>query len=158
MTFTQDSGAAGPQHPKSLGFDYPMQIEETRSYKTATGEPVQDEGPCVLPIVTKEGLQRCVNFRVVPIHKALGVSVKNVCLYNDTESIMDYEPGQSGMLHKHTGEWICLREHKGVHDFDGWISLATTVGRKRSKVLSLTQYEHNVDVAPVDFHRQENHP
>ena len=33
-----------------------------------------------------------------------------------------------------------------------------TAGRKRSEVVSLTPYEHNVDMTPVDFHGQENHP
>ena len=42
------------------------------------------------------------------------------------------------MLHKDTGEQVALREERGVHVFDGWISLATTAGSKRSKVLSLT--------------------
>ena len=37
VTFTLDSGAAVSAAPKSLGDDYPMQIEEPRSYKTATG-------------------------------------------------------------------------------------------------------------------------
>ena len=45
-----------------------MQIEEPRSYKTATGSP----------IVTEEGLHRCMNFRVAPVHKAL-VSASKVC-------------------------------------------------------------------------------
>ena len=71
---------------------------------------------------------------------------------------MDSELGQSGMLHIYTNEWIGSREEKGVHVFDGWISPTTTVGRKRSKVVSLTPFEHNIDVAPVDFPRQENHP
>ena len=65
MTFTLDSDAAVSAAPKSLGGDYPMQIEEPRSYKTATGSLVQDEGFRVLPIVvTEEGLHRCMNFRV----------------------------------------------------------------------------------------------
>ena len=72
MTFTLDSGA------ESLGYDNPMQIEETRSYKTATGSLVQDEGFRVLPIVTEEGLHRSMNFRVAPVHKAL-VSASKVC-------------------------------------------------------------------------------
>ena len=46
----------------------------------------------------------------------------------------------------------------GVYVFDGWVSPAMTAGRKRSESVSLTPYEHNVDVAPVDFLRQENHP
>ena len=62
VTFTLDSGAAVSAAPKSLGDDYPMQIEEPRSYKTATGSLVQDEGFRVLPIVTEEGLHRCMNF------------------------------------------------------------------------------------------------
>ena len=37
VTFTLDSGAAVSAAPKSLGDDYPVQIEEPRSYKTATG-------------------------------------------------------------------------------------------------------------------------
>ena len=41
---TLDSGAAVSAAPKSLGDDHTVQIEEPRSYKTATGEPVQDEG------------------------------------------------------------------------------------------------------------------
>ena len=40
--------------------------------KTATGEPVQDERFRVLPIVTVEGLNHCMHFRVVLVHKALG--------------------------------------------------------------------------------------
>ena len=42
VTFTLDSGAAVSVAPKSVGNDYPMQIEEPKTYKTATGEPVQD--------------------------------------------------------------------------------------------------------------------
>ena len=40
VTFTLDSGAAVSAAPKSLGDEYPMQIEEPRSYKTATGSLV----------------------------------------------------------------------------------------------------------------------
>ena len=54
MTFTLDSGAAVSSAPKSLGDDYPMLLEEPRSYNTATGEPVHDEGSRVLPIVAEE--------------------------------------------------------------------------------------------------------
>ena len=127
-------------------------------YKTATGESVQDEGFRVLPIVTEEGLHRCMNFRVAPIHKAL-VSASKVCR-KGYRIILDSEPGQSGMLHKHTNEWIGLREEKSVFVFDGWVSPAMTAGRKRSEAVSLTPYEHNVDGATslVDFPRQENHP
>ena len=78
LTFTLDSGAAVSAAPKSLGDDYPMQIEEPRPYKTATGSLVQDEGFRVLPIVTEEGLHRSTNFRVAPVHKAL-VSASKVC-------------------------------------------------------------------------------
>ena len=49
MTFTLDSGAAVSAAPKSLGDDCPMQIEEPKSYKTAAGGLVQDEGFRVLP-------------------------------------------------------------------------------------------------------------
>ena len=156
VTFTLDSGAAVSAAPKSLGDDYPMQIEEPRSYKTATGSLVQDEGFRVLPIVTEEGLHRSMNFRVAPVHKAL-VSASKVCR-KGYRIILDSKPGRSGMLHKRTNEWIGLREEKGVYVFDGWVSPAVTAGRKRSESVSLTPYEHNVDVALVDFPRQENHP
>ena len=56
VTFTFDSGAAVSVAPESLGDDDPMQIEEPRLYKTATGEPVQDEGFRVSPIVTEKGV------------------------------------------------------------------------------------------------------
>ena len=117
MTFTLDSGAAVSVAPKSLGDDYPMQIEEPRSYKTATGEPVQDEGFRVLPIVTEEGLYRCMNFRVAPVHEAL-VSASKVCR-KGYRIILDSEPGQSGMLHKHANEWIGLRLRFRQLDFSG---------------------------------------
>ena len=55
MTVTLDSGAAVSVAPKSPGDDCQIQNEEPRSYKTATGEPVQDDGFRVLPIVTEEG-------------------------------------------------------------------------------------------------------
>ena len=152
MSFTLDSGAVVSAALESLGEDYPMQIEELRSYKTATGEPVQDEGFRVLPMVT----HRCMSFRVAPVHRALVLASK--VRHEGNPFIVDSELGQSGMLHKYTNEWIGLREEKGVHVFDGWISPTTTIVRMRSKVLSLTPYEHNVDVAPVDFPRQENHP
>ena len=112
-----------------------------------TGSLVQDVGFRVLPNVTEEGLHRCMNFRVAPVHKAL-VSASN---------ILDSEPGQSGMLHKRTNEWIGLREEKSVHVFDGWVSPAVTAGRKRPESVSLTPFEHNVDFAFVDFPRQENY-
>ena len=47
---TLDSGAAVSGMPKSLGDDHPMQIEEPRSYRTATGSLVQDVGFRVLTI------------------------------------------------------------------------------------------------------------
>ena len=125
-----------------------MHIEEPRSYKTATGEPVQDEGFRVLPIVTEEGLHRCMNFRVALVHKPL-VAASKMCRKGH-RFILDSELGQSGMLHKHTNEWIGLREAKRCLrfrqlDFSGNDSWAK-------------EYEHNVDVTPVDFPRQENHP
>ena len=77
---------------------------------------MQDEGSRVSPIVTEEGLHRCVNFRVVaPVQKAL-VSAPKVC-HEGHQIILAPEPRQSGMLHKHTDEWIGLRD-------GGWISLA----------------------------------
>ena len=110
----------------------------------------------MLPIVTEEVLHRCMIFRVAPVHKAL-VSASKVCR-KGYRIILDSEPRQSGMLHKHTNEWFGLREEKRVYVFDGWVSPAMTAGRKRS--VSLTTYEHNVDGATslVDFLRQENHP
>ena len=93
-------GTAVSAAPKSLGGDYPMQLEEPSSYKTATGSLVQVEGFRVLPIVTEEGLHRCMNFRVAPVHKAL-VSASKVCR-KGYRIILDSKPGQSGMLHKHT--------------------------------------------------------
>ena len=62
------------------------------------------------------------------------------------------------MLHEHTNEWIGLREEEGVYVFDSWISPAKTSGRKRSEVASLTPYEHNVEMTPLDFPTQEKHP
>ena len=55
-----------------------MQVEEPRSYKTETGEPVQDEGFRVLPIVTEEGLHRCMNFRDGTCSQSIGVCVEGV--------------------------------------------------------------------------------
>ena len=97
VTFTLDSGAAVSAAPKSLGDDYPMQIEEPRSYKTATGSHVQDEGFRVLPIVTEEGSHRSMNFRVAPVHNAL-VSASEVCR-KGYRIFLDSKPGRSGMLH-----------------------------------------------------------
>ena len=51
VTFTLDSGATVSAAPKSLEYDYPMQIEEQGSRKTAMGSLVQGEGLRVLPIV-----------------------------------------------------------------------------------------------------------
>ena len=93
-----------------------------------------------------------MNFRVAPGQKALE-SASKVCR-KGYRIILDSEPGQSGMLHKHTNEWIGLREEKKVSTF----STVTTAGRKRSEVASLTPYEHNVDMTPVDFPRQKNRP
>ena len=111
----------------------------------------------MLPNVTEEGLHPCMNFRVAPVHKAL-VSASKVCR-KGYRIIVDSEPGQSGTLHKHTKAWIGLREEERCnYVFDSWISPAMTAGRKKSEVVSLTPYEHNVDMTPVDFSRQENHP
>ena len=149
-------GAPVSAAPKSLGDDHPMQIEEPRSCKTATGSLVQDDGFRLLTILTEEGLHRSMNFRVAPVHKAL-VSASKVCRKGH-QIILDSKPGRSGMFHKRPKEWIGLREEKGVYVFDGWVSPAVTAGRKRPESFSLTPYEHNVDVALVDFPRQKNHP
>ena len=78
------------------------------------------------------------------------VSASQVC-HTGYRIILDSLPGQSGLLHNYTVEWIGVREEKGVFVFDGWFSSAMTAGRNRSTDLSLTPYEHNLDVAPVDF-------
>ena len=86
--------------------------------------------------------------------QSIGVSVEGM-----PQRLSDSKPGRSGMLHKRTNEWIGLREEKGVYVFDGLVYPAVTAGRKRPESVSLTPYEHNVDVALVDFPRQENrHP
>ena len=117
---------------------------------------MQDEGFRVLPIVTEDGLRRSMNFRLALVHKAL-VSASKVCR-RGYRIILDSKPARSGMLHKRTNESIGLREEKGVHVFDSWVSPSVSAGRKRSETVSLTPYEHDVDVAPVDFPRQDNHP
>ena len=79
VTFTLGSGAAVSVARKPLGDDYPMQIEEPRSYKTGAGEPVQDEGFRVLPIVTeKKGLHRCMSFQSGTCLQSTDVSIEGV--------------------------------------------------------------------------------
>ena len=73
-----------------------------------------------------------MNLRGATVHKAL-VSASKVCR-EGYRIILDSEPGQRGMLQKHTNEWIGLRDEKGVYVFDSWVSPATTPGRKRSSV------------------------
>ena len=107
------------------------------------------------PIVTEEGLHHCVNSRMAFVHKAL-VSASEC--HEGYRVVVDSNPGQSGMPHKNTGEWIGLREEKGGYVLEGWISLAMTAGRKKSVYLSLTRHERYVDAAPVIFSRQESHP
>ena len=53
-----------------------------------------------LVFVTEEGLHRCVNFRVAPVHKAV-LSASKVC-QQGISIILGSEAGQSGMLHKQT--------------------------------------------------------
>ena len=125
-----------------------MQIEEPRSYKPATGEPVQDEGSRALPIVTERGLHLCMNFRVALIHKAL--CQRQRCAIKDTESSWIPSQDKVACFTKQKDDWIGLREENGVNVFHGWICPATTAGRNRSKIFRLTPNEHNVDVAPVD--------
>ena len=63
---------------------------------------MQDEGSRVLPIVTEGGshpftMRWCQLQRLC--HKGYRI-------------ILDSKPGQSGVLPKHTGEWVGLREEK----------------------------------------------
>ena len=99
-----------------------MQIDEPRSDKTATGSLVQDEGFRVLPIVTEEVFHRCLSFRVGYLFTQHLYQRRRYAA-KVTESSWDSELGQSGMLHKHTNEWIGLLEEKGVYVFDGWFLL-----------------------------------
>ena len=78
VTFTLDSGAAVSAAPKSLGDDHPMQIEEPRSYKTATGSLVQDKGFRVLPIVTEEGVASLHELQSCTCSQSIGVSVEGI--------------------------------------------------------------------------------
>ena len=90
-----------------------------------------------------------MNFRVALVHKAL-MAASKVC-HKGYRIILDSEPGQSGVLHKHTGERIDLREENGVYVFDGWISPAATAGRKRTEGLSIAPYERDADMALTVF-------
>ena len=74
VTVTLDSGAAASAAPKSLGDDYTMKTEEPRSCKTS----MQHKGARLLLIGTGDWSQRCPNFRVALVQKAL-VSTSKVC-------------------------------------------------------------------------------
>ena len=107
-------------------------------------------------IVTEEGLHRCMNFRVAPVHNAL-VSASKVCRkdYRIILGFRAWTKWHAAQTHERMDRVArrkrCLRFRRlGFSGNDSW--------RKRSKVVSLTPYEHNVDVALVDFPRQENHP
>ena len=113
VTFTLDSGAAVSEAPKLLGDSCLVQIVEPISCKTATGEPVRDAGSRVLPTVTEEGLHRCMNFRVATKRWCQ----RQKCATKEYRIIKDSRPGRSGKFHTRTGEWIVLREEKGVHVF-----------------------------------------
>ena len=56
---------------------------------------MQDEGPRVLPIVTEEGLHRCMNFRVALAHKA-SVSASKVCHQGDRIIVIPSQDKVSG--------------------------------------------------------------
>ena len=123
--------------PKSLGDDYPMQIEEPRSYNIATKEPVQDVGYRVLPIVTEEGSRRSMNVGVAPVDKAL-VSGSKVCHKGYRIIILDSEPGQSGMHHTHMGESdrFAREEQRCLHCRR--LDVSCNDSWQKVKVLSLT--------------------
>ena len=90
-----ESEASGPEHISVGGFglcSFGNQCDDwkwnnyrivtyTLDSAAATGEPVQNEGFRVLPIVTEEGLRRCR------------------CAVKVIRIIVDSKPGQSGMLH-----------------------------------------------------------
>ena len=78
MTFTLDSGAAVSVAPKSLGDDNPMQIEEPRSYKTATGESVQDEGFSSVTDCDGRGIASLREFQSGTCSQRIGVSIEGV--------------------------------------------------------------------------------
>ena len=126
VTFALDSGAAMSAAPKSLVEVYPMQIEEPRSYKTATGEPVQDEGFRVLPIVTEEGLHRCVNFRVAFVHITLVSASKCAMKVTETFGIPSQDKVACSTNSRMNGSGCEKRE----------VSTSSTVGFLRQRQLA----------------------
>ena len=130
--------------PKSLEDDYPMQIEEPRSYKTATGSLEQNEGFRVLPIVTEEELHRSMNFRVAPLHKAL-VSVSKVC-----RKRLSNHPGFQAWTKWHASQ---------THERMDRVARRKRCPRFRWLGFSGSDSRDVDDVtSPVDFSRQEHHP
>ena len=91
VTFTLDSGAAVSAAPKSLGDTTRCKSknrDRTRQRRVLLCK-MKDFECC--RIVTEEGLHRCMNSRVAPVHKAL-VSASKVCR-KGYRIILDSEPG-----------------------------------------------------------------
>ena len=72
------SGAAVSAAPKSLGVDYPMQIEEPRSYVTATGNPVQDEKIPKFTDCDGRWIASLHEFQSGTCSQSIGVSIEGV--------------------------------------------------------------------------------
>ena len=84
----------------------------------------------MLPIVTEEGLHRCM--------KALVLASK-VC-----------HEGYRSFTNRQVNGSVCVKRKVGTF-FDVWTSPAITADRKRSKDFNWTPHEHDVVVALMDF-------
>ena len=116
-----DSGAAESVIPLGLVGNWEVVPHERPIfYQSATGEPMENKGAQMIPMIPKAGGLRPMTFQATKCTTPLG-SVKRLCEHQHAVVFLPEEYGPSAILNLKTGTIDYLREEEGNYMLDAWI-------------------------------------
>ena len=150
LTVNFDTGAAVTAVPRSLeesGFVKGDAMKMSRTYKTASGELLEDEGGVTVRGYDAAGRGRCVDGRLINVHRVLAsgsaVAKKNLVMLEGSKGAIIPKGGKiaaglrasfARLLKEHPDEARSLTqlyEEKGIYVFDLWLQNGSESGDEK---------------------------
>ena len=150
VDLTLDSGAACTVVPPSLCPKLPlMPVARPRTFRTATAEPVVEQGHKELQLTSQAGINLRLNSSVVDVHKPLLAASAVV----DAGGAVFLEKDNSWMRLGKSEHWEPLLEQNGLFVLPVWVCLDTAGSVSSSPLLANIQTAQSSSLQPL-FPRQ----